>query len=49
MAFAEAILTRSEGLAQKRLQILFNQQIAAQRPLVDEFAGGNATCFWGRP
>lgn len=49
MAWAEALHDGGGSLAFQRLQSLFDRQIRRQRPLIDEFAGGNATCFWGRP
>jgi poly(beta-D-mannuronate) lyase len=36
------------GLSTKRLKALFVRSIRLDRPLIDEFVGGNATCFWGR-
>jgi poly(beta-D-mannuronate) lyase len=27
---------------------LFVRGVRSDRPLIDEFVGGNATCFWGR-
>ncbi len=38
-----------EGLSFARLKGLFDRQIRAERPLIDEFVGGNSTCFWGQP
>jgi poly(beta-D-mannuronate) lyase len=49
MAWAEALASGEKGLAYDRLHRLFDLEIAKQRPLIDEFAGGNATCFWGQP
>ncbi len=49
MAWVEPLMTRERaGLATKRLKTLFVRNIRSERPLIDEFAGGNATCFWGR-
>ncbi|MBB3017788.1 poly(beta-D-mannuronate) lyase [Microvirga lupini] len=49
MAWTEPLLVRDRaGLATKRLKALFVRSIRSERPLIDEFAGGNATCFWGR-
>jgi len=49
MAWAEPLMTRDRaGLATKRLKALFVRNIRSDRPLIDEFVGGNATCFWGR-
>jgi poly(beta-D-mannuronate) lyase len=36
------------GLASRRLKALFVRGVRSDRPLIDEFVGGNATCFWGR-
>ncbi len=33
----------------RRLASLVAQEIAEERPLIDEFAGGAATCFWNSP
>lgn len=49
MAWAEAAQNRSEALSYRRLQTLLERETNAERPLVDEFIGGNATCFWWRP
>jgi poly(beta-D-mannuronate) lyase len=49
MAWTEPLLARDRaGLATKRLKGLFVRNIRSDRPLIDEFVGGNATCFWGR-
>lgn len=49
MAWTEPLIARDRaGLATKRLKALFVRNIRSDRPLVDEFVGGNATCFWGR-
>ena len=49
MAWAEPLIARDRaGLATKRLKALFVRNIRSDRPLIDEFVGGNATCFWGR-
>jgi poly(beta-D-mannuronate) lyase len=49
MAWIEPLITRDRaGLATKRLKALFARNIRSDRPLIDEFVGGNATCFWGR-
>jgi poly(beta-D-mannuronate) lyase len=49
MAWSEAAIHAGNGIAYQRLNSLFSRSIAKQRPLIDEFAGGNATCFWGQP
>ncbi len=50
MAWTEAVVANGgKGLAYQRLAGLFRRDIVEQRPLIDEFAGGNATCFWGQP
>ncbi|MGF9761382.1 alginate lyase family protein [Microvirga sp. 0TCS3.31] len=49
MAWAEPLMARDRaGLATRRLKALFVRSIRSDRPLIDEFVGGNATCFWGR-
>ncbi|MGO4386521.1 alginate lyase family protein [Microvirga sp. 2YAF29] len=49
MAWAEAYLAHERpGLASKRLKALFARSLRNERPLIDEFVGGNATCIWGR-
>lgn len=49
MAWTEPLIARDRtGLATKRLKALFVRSIRPDRPLIDEFIGGNATCFWGR-
>jgi poly(beta-D-mannuronate) lyase len=49
MAWAEPVVARDRpGLATKRLKALFVRNLRSDRPLIDEFVGGNATCFWGR-
>lgn len=35
--------------AHQRLQSLMQEKVYSEMPLIDEFAGGNATCFWGAP
>lgn len=49
MAWTEAALDAVSSLPFTRLRMLFHKRLKSQRPLIDEFAGGNATCFWGRP
>jgi poly(beta-D-mannuronate) lyase len=49
MAWVEPVVARERaGLASKRLKALFMRGPRSERPLIDEFVGGNATCFWGR-
>lgn len=49
MAWTEAVVARDRaGLATRRLKALFVHSLRNDRPLIDEFAGGNATCIWGR-
>lgn len=49
MAWAEPVIARDRpGLGTKRLKALFVRGLRSDRPLIDEFIGGNATCFWGR-
>ncbi|HEY9212779.1 MAG TPA: alginate lyase family protein [Ancylobacter sp.] len=50
MAFSEAIAPRETAeFAHQRLAALIVAGPAGERPMIDDFAGGNATCFWGRP
>jgi len=50
MAFSEAIAFReTDELAHQRLAALIVAGPAGERPLIDDFIGGNATCFWGQP
>ena len=49
MAWTEAAILGGKGLAFDRLRGLFSRQVVAKRPLIDEFIGGNSTCFWGQP
>ena len=49
MAWAEASMQHGQGLSFDRLSDLFERRLSSQRPLIDEFAGGNATCFWAVP
>ncbi len=47
MAFAEALLMHyPDGFIKQRLQGLFSRMLAKRRPLIDDFSGGNGTCFW---
>jgi poly(beta-D-mannuronate) lyase len=49
MAWVEPVVARDRaGLATKRLKTLLTRSFRSDRPLIDELAGGNATCFWGR-
>lgn len=49
MAWMEPVIARDRGgLATRRLKALFVKGQKNERPLIDEFAGGNATCIWGR-
>ena len=50
MAFSEAIAPReTTEFAHQRLAALIVAGPAGERPLIDDFIGGNATCFWGQP
>ncbi|MEZ5667941.1 MAG: alginate lyase family protein [Alphaproteobacteria bacterium] len=50
MAWTEALLAQpADTPARARLAGYFAATLAAARPLIDEYAGGNATCFWMRP
>jgi poly(beta-D-mannuronate) lyase len=51
MAFTEAYLQHAQDdFANARLRsMLGRRSIVKERPLIDEFIGGNATCFWWKP
>jgi len=50
MAFAEAYLSHGvESLTQKRLNKLMSHTALKERPLLDDYVGGNATCFFWQP
>jgi len=49
LAFLEALEARRlEDLPYKRMRRVLDTHISAERPLIDEYVGGNATCFWRR-
>ncbi len=37
------------NMARERLNILMQTTGFKELPIIDDFAGGNATCFWGQP
>ena len=50
MAWVEAVLAQDDGsAAAARLRAYVEAELATLRPLIDEYSGGNATCFWMRP
>ncbi|MBP0440622.1 alginate lyase family protein [Tianweitania sediminis] len=49
MAWAEAAQMRGADLSYQRLAGLFDRELRSERPLIDDFIGGNATCFWWQP
>ncbi|KKC33949.1 alginate lyase family protein [Devosia psychrophila] len=50
LAFMEALAAQPPaGLGQQRTAEALQRLGIDERPLIDEFAGGNATCFWGQP
>lgn len=50
MAFAEPYLRhRNTGFVAARLESLMQRTSNDERPLIDEFAAGNATCYWWKP
>ena len=51
MAFAELYHNRFDpaDLSNVRLKHLMEKTGFQERPLIDDFVGGNATCFWGQP
>ena len=47
MAWAEgADALTTSAYVRGRLERLFDEEIADERPLIDEFSGGAGTCFW---
>jgi poly(beta-D-mannuronate) lyase len=49
MAFVEAVRLLPPRTAPRRLiDLRFDTRTAAERPLIDEYVGGNATCFWAQ-
>jgi len=47
LAFLEALAVHEPAnFTQRRAEALLEREGANERPLIDEFAGGNATCFW---
>ncbi|OWV97495.1 alginate lyase [Rhizobium sp. R72] len=47
LAFLEALAVHAPAnFTQRRAAALLEREGANERPLIDEFAGGNATCFW---
>jgi poly(beta-D-mannuronate) lyase len=48
MAFAEALIHRN-GFSAARLKLLLEQKSAKDRPLLDDYFGGNASCFFWQP
>lgn len=49
MAFGELYVHEKKSWAAQRLNKLMRDNVFSKRPLIDEFVGGNATCFWGEP
>ena len=50
LAFMEALEARRlEASPYRRLRRVLETQAVPERPLIDEFIGGNATCFWRQP
>ena len=50
MAWTEALLaTAPDSAPARRMADYFTAELADLRPLIDEYAGGNATCFWMQP
>ncbi len=49
LAFLEALAVRQpDSYALRRSAALLAREGSDERPLIDEFIGGNATCFWSR-
>lgn len=47
LAFLEALAVQQpSNFALRRSISLLDREAASERPLIDEFVGGNATCFW---
>lgn len=50
MSWAHLYLQRYDGdLSAKRLKKLVDNTAFKELPLIDDFSGGNATCYWGQP
>lgn len=50
MAWIESLaLPEPSGPAAARIRTYATTHLAGLRPLIDEYAGGNATCFWWEP
>ena len=51
MSFAHKYLERTDenDLSHQRLKALVEDTAFRELPLIDDFAGGNATCYWGQP
>lgn len=46
MAFAESWLAHQEGFVVDRLQHFMDRRVVGTRPFIDEFSGGNVSCYW---
>lgn len=51
MSFAHLYLQRypDADMAKQRMARLVQDTAFQELPMIDDFAGGNATCFWGQP
>jgi poly(beta-D-mannuronate) lyase len=50
LAFGEAYrLHAKEDFSRARFETLMRREVDDERPLMDDYIGGNATCFWAKP
>ena len=51
MAFSHIYISHygSDNFSSKRLETLMSETGFKELPLIDDYIGGNATCFWGAP
>ncbi|MCB9982177.1 MAG: alginate lyase family protein [Rhodospirillales bacterium] len=50
LAFGEAYRLHAQNeFSRARLETLMLREVDEERPLMDDYIGGNATCFWARP
>tara|TARA_A200000113_G_scaffold186846_1_gene174119 strand:+ start:5072 stop:6166 length:1095 start_codon:yes stop_codon:yes gene_type:complete len=42
-------ISAEDEFSKKRFDMLMKQHVDDERPLIDDYIGGNATCFWAEP